>query len=370
MFLALRELSHARFRYLLIGVILTLVAWLVFLLSGLANGLATDNASALINMKADYILLQPGSRLLLHRSLLPEERVAQVSKIPGVKAAAALGQLTATVVRVNSSEQIDTTILAIDPASFLAPRVEEGQSLMTSPANGVVVDEHFQQHGVKLGDQLKIASSEIIVTVTGFTSGQTYGHLPVMFTSIPLWQSLRFATPGSKGQISDPVSAVAVQMDPATSEQVVKAIPGVELAKRTEVLQNLPGYKEEMGTISMIQVFLFLIAAFIIAVFFYVLTLQKTNQFGILKALGANTRFLAQNLIGQVILLSLSGILAGALLSYGVAALIPANVPFSLETNLVITSSLALLVVALVGTLLSLWQIAKVDALVAIGKVD
>lgn len=53
MFLAIRELRHSRLRYGLIGAILALVAWLVFLLSGLANGLASDNASAMQHLNAD-----------------------------------------------------------------------------------------------------------------------------------------------------------------------------------------------------------------------------------------------------------------------------------------------------------------------------
>jgi putative ABC transport system permease protein len=52
-FLALRELKHSRLRYALIGGIVMLIAWLVFPLAGLANALALDNASALINMDAD-----------------------------------------------------------------------------------------------------------------------------------------------------------------------------------------------------------------------------------------------------------------------------------------------------------------------------
>lgn len=43
MFLALRELKHAKLRYILIGLIMVLIAWLVLFVTGLANGLANDN---------------------------------------------------------------------------------------------------------------------------------------------------------------------------------------------------------------------------------------------------------------------------------------------------------------------------------------
>ena len=56
MFLAIRELKHSKLRYLLIGLIMVLVALLVFIISGLANGLSSDNASSIQNMKADYFV--------------------------------------------------------------------------------------------------------------------------------------------------------------------------------------------------------------------------------------------------------------------------------------------------------------------------
>lgn len=55
MFLAIRELMHAKFRYILIGVIMVLIAMLIFIISGLAKGLSADNASAVQNLQADQI---------------------------------------------------------------------------------------------------------------------------------------------------------------------------------------------------------------------------------------------------------------------------------------------------------------------------
>lgn len=370
MFLALRELKHSRLRYLLVGAIMALIAWLVFLLSGLANGLATDNGSSIQKLNADYLVYQSDTRLMFHRSLLPLETVNQVKQIEGVKDATPIGHLTVTTAKADTGEQIDATLLAIEPDSFIAPKLTGGRNFKAAANDEVVVDEHFKRHGVKLGDKLEVKPTGQPVTVVGFTKNQTYSHTPVVFTNIAYWQAVKFAAPGSKGKIENPVSVVAVKMDKAAADKVSKNISGVEVADREAALQNLPGYKEEMGSIVMILAFLFLIAAFIMAVFFYVITLQKTNQFGILKALGASTGFLVKDLIGQVFILAVAGIVVGALLTYGVAAITPAEVPFALDTELVIIYGAVLLAVALFGTLLSLRRIAKIDPLLAIGRVD
>jgi putative ABC transport system permease protein len=136
------------------------------------------------------------------------------------------------------------------------------------------------------------------------------------------------------------------------------------------VIQALPGYSSEMATVSTILAFLFVIAALVMAVFFYVITLQKTSLFGVLKAIGASTRSLAVDLVGQVAVLTVIGAAIGALLANIVSALIPANVPFSLSNDVVILYGLVLLVVAVLGSLLSAWRIARIDPLLAIGRVD
>src|SRR5438270_12494012 len=110
----------------MLGAIMTLLAWLVFLLSGLALGLAADNASSFQNMPADYLVFQSDSRLSLSRSLVERETVKRIQSVSGVQAAAPLGQMTVTT-ETPSGAKIDASIMAIDLNSFMAPKITEGQ---------------------------------------------------------------------------------------------------------------------------------------------------------------------------------------------------------------------------------------------------
>jgi putative ABC transport system permease protein len=321
-------------------------------------------------MRADHLVFQSGVRLYLHRSILPMTTLDQVRQVPGVSDAAPLGHLTITTRRADSQSQIDATILAIDPSSFLAPKLIGGHGLDPDTANAVVVDDSFKRYGVKLNDQLYITPANQPMTVEGINTGQKYNHLPVIFTTIPFWQSVKFAAPGSSGGVANPISAVAVQSTGDAAARIAASVPGVEVATREVALHNLPGYSEENGTITMMLAFLFVIAAFVLAVFFYVLTLQKTTQFGVLKAIGASTGFLVRDLIGQVMLLTLVGVAVGVILTFAVAAVVPANLPFALSNNLIVTYALVMLLVGLVGTLLSLRRISGIDPLLAIGRTE
>lgn len=367
MFLALRELRYARLRYLMIGTIITLIAWLVFLLSGLANGLANDSAAAIKAMPASAVVFQQGSQLLLQRSILPAAVVAQVRRIPGVTAATPLGQSTVTVQRAAGGDRLAATILAIDPRGFLAPPVVAGQALRDAPAGGVVVDRSLTKDGVRLGDTLILQPGGARLTVIGLTSGRTYSHMPVIYAPLALWQSLQASGPAHG---TGAISAVAIQADARAATRLPAAVRGIEVGNLAAVIQGVPGYAEETGSLTMIQGFLVVIAAFIVAAFFYVLTLQKTAQFGVLKVLGASSAVLSRDLLGQVVLLTASGVAAGALLAVGVAQVMPSSIPFLLEQRLVALYGGVLLAVALLGALLSLRRIAAIDALTAIGRAD
>ena len=116
--------------------------------------------------------------------------------------------------------------------------------------------------------------------------------------------------------------------------------------------------------------FLMVISALIIGVFFYVFTMQKSNQFGIMKAIGAKNGFLGKAVVSQVFVLSLVSIIIGILLTYGTAAVLPKGMPFILETRLMVTYSLVLLVIALLSSLVSVRTIVKIDPLKALGRVE
>jgi putative ABC transport system permease protein len=369
LFLAWREIKHSKLRYLLIGSIIMLIAWLVFLLSGLATGLSTANGASIKSMKSDYLVFQQNSRISMIRSLLPMATIEEIKKTPGVKGTAPLGQLTVSITKVDSKEQIDSTILATDPGSFLVPSLIEGV-MFSGSSNEIVMDKSFKQKGINLGDQVKVMQTDQVYKVVGFVANQTYNHMPVIFMDIPHWQTLKFPTEQSKDGIANPISVIAVQMNSGIKSDALSKIADVEVVTNNIALQNLPGYSAEAMTVNMMLYFLFIIAAFVLAVFFYVLTLQKSNQFGVLKAIGANTAFLTKNLIMQVIFISFIGILLGVVLTYGVAAIMPAAVPFTLDNVTVITYGLVLLAVAFLGTLLSLRRIVKIDALEAIGRVE
>jgi len=357
MFLALRELQHYRFRSVLIGGIVALIAFMVFMLTGLTRGLAHDNAALLIETPASHFVTTRDAEGVFTRSFLSSGDVRRVTAAAG-NDATPLAQSFASF--SNGDKQLSGVLLGIDPTSFLAPKVIGGQAL-TSGIAGAVVDSSLQEDGVKLGDTLTLKPGGETLKVLGFTQAARLNHQPVMFVTLSRWQALN---PRSRGS----VSAVALKTDAGVASKI-GALSGLSVFTRAQALQVLPGYKEEQGSLTMIQVFLVVVAALVMAVFFYVLTLQKTPQFGLLKAIGASTRSLAGSLVAQMLFLTVVAVLIAALVTLGLVNLLPAGIPFTLTLPTLLAASVLLIVVAALSSLLSLRTVAKVDPLIAIGTV-
>lgn len=373
MFLALKELKHNKTRFLMIAIIFVLISWLVFILSGLGNGLSTLAASTFKTMKADYVVFEQGSKASMSKSLLSNELTMQLTEMPNVSAVSPMGTIMASAIKGNSTvneDKVDIAIIGIDPGSFLEPAVIEGAGLTSDNMTKVIVNETMKDEGFKIGDTFQLDGSTESLTIVGFVQNQTYNHVAAVFTPITEWRKLAFAAPGSDKGVTDPVNAIMLQGNDIDPNAINEQLSGTDTVTRAAAVQGMPGYKEENGTIMMMLAFLLAISAFVLGVFFYVFTMQKTNQFGIMKAIGATNGFLGKAVVAQVLILSLSSIIVGIILTYGTAAIMPKGMPFMLDTKLVLMYSIILLVISLLSSLVSVRTISRIDPLKALGRVE
>lgn len=373
MFLAIREFKYAKLRFIMIGLILVLISWLVFILSGLGNGLSTLSAATFKNMNADYVVFEEGSRHSMLRSVISEDLIAELKLQEHVNDAAPMGSQTAVLLKENASsddEKIDVSLIGINPGTFLEPEVIAGNALAEGKTDGVIVNDVLKNQGIKLGDTLEIEGTDKVIEVIGFVENESFNHLPSVFMIMDTWRDIHFAAPGSDMGMNNPVNAIMLQGDNVVPEEIEKLVEGIEVATKQEAINGIPGYTAENGTIMMMLGFLLAISAFVITVFFYVMTLQKSNQFGIMKAIGASNRFLGRAVVSQVFLLAVISIGIGILLTYGTAAIFPEGMPFALNSTLVISYAIILLAVSVLSSLLSVRKITKIDPLHAIGRAE
>lgn len=367
MFLAIREMRHSKARYSLIVVIMLLVSFLVLFVTGLARGLAYANISAVENMPANYFVVQSDADHAFRRSQLSDTELAAARSIAGDKNATPLAVQMSTITADGADVKADITFFAVDMEGMLAPHVVQGDGISNETKGSVVVDSKLKESGISIGSQVKDQASGLTFKVAGFVKDSSYSHTPVVYINNLDWQAMRQGTGQGSGQ-PVPYNVIALKATSDQATQITSKLDKVEVITQKQAIASIPGYSAEQNSLLMMIVFLFVIAGFVLAVFFYVITIQKSSQFGILKAMGTKMSYLAWSVVGQVLILSVASLTISLLLTYGMNMGLPDTMPFQLEGRTIVLTSVLFVGMSLLGSLISVARVAKVDALEAIGR--
>ncbi|MCI5775282.1 MAG: ABC transporter permease [Aerococcus sp.] len=360
MFLAWNEIKHSKLRYFLVVGLMFLISYLVFFLVGLADGLAQENRTAVDKWDADNIILADGVNDNIRLSVL------QLKDFDDVEAddKAALGQTQAVFAPkdgtedAENDENIDGNLFGIDKDSFIAPNIVEGK--MFDGDNQAVVDESMRaEHGFEIGDHLKMSNTAVELEIVGFTDNAKFSVAPVAYISIPTYQQIRFEHKDDSE--NGPISAVVVRGSVKGTGDDVDTVP------ISDFIQSLPGYSAQNMTFGFMIGFLVVIVAIVISIFIYVLTIQKMDIFGVMKAQGISTWYISKSVVAQTFILVVVGVVLGLVLTLGTALILPAAVPFYLNLWFALAVSVIMIIFAIIGALFSVRAVVKVDPLDAIG---
>ncbi len=356
MFLALNEIMHSKLRYALVAGVMFLIAYLVFFLTGLAYGLAQDNRTAVDKWEADSIVLSKDANSNLGMSMITKKIAEEVE---GGKVAY-LAQTPGVVTSKDSTEEgkINVSFFGIDKNQFIMPNLVEGKAFDND--DEAVGDISLkEEYGLAVGDTVKLSGSDKTFKLTGFTDHAKFNVSPVLYTTINAYQEIRFEKEDTSENAR--INAIVVR------GKISNLPEDLEQIKISKFINELPGYNAQVLTFGFMIGFLIVIAAIVIGIFIYVLTMQKINIFGVMKAQGITGGFIARSVVAQTFILSFVGILLGLLGTVGTSLVLPDAVPFQSNWLFFGVISLLMLVVAVLGTLFSVRTIVKIDPLKAIG---
>ncbi|HHO6670954.1 TPA: ABC transporter permease [Staphylococcus aureus] len=349
MFLAWNEIRRNKLKFGLIIGVLTMISYLLFLLSGLANGLINMNKEGIDNWQADAIVLNKDANQTVQQSVFNKKDIENK-----YKKQATLKQ-TGEIVS-NGHQKDNVLVFGVEKSSFLVPSLIEGHK--ATKDNEVLADETLKNKGFKIGDTLSLSQSDEKLHIVGFTESAKYNASPVIFTNDATIAKINPRLTGDK------INAVVVR---DTNWKDKKLNQELEAVSINDFIENLPGYKPQNLTLNFMISFLFVISATVIGIFLYVMTLQKTSLFGILKAQGFTNDYLANVVISQTLILALFGTAFGLLLTGVTGAFLPDAVPVKFDVLTLLVFAIVLMIVSVLGSLFSILTIRKIDPLKAIG---
>lgn len=362
MFLAWKEIKYSKTRFALIIGVVVLISYLVFFLTGLAYGLAQENRTSIDKWDATGIVLADESNLNINMSMFPKDQIDEVEadETAGLGIASSVVQLTE---ESDEDSKVNVTFFGIDSEEFIAPEIIEGE--MFTESDEVVGDLSLRdEEGYNIGDELSLAGMDTTVTLVGFTDDSKFNVAPVLYTNHETYQHIRASGFGEREE--EIISAVVVRDGDNNLDSVSIGTDDLELYDINEFISNLPGYNAQVLTFGLMIGFLVIIAAMIIGIFIYVLTLQKSSMLGVMKAQGISSKYIGKSVVGQTFLLSAIGVLTGLGLTLGTGIVLPNAVPFQNNILFFITITTLLVVVALLGAFFSVRTVVKIDPLEAI----
>ncbi|HDH6770969.1 TPA: FtsX-like permease family protein [Staphylococcus aureus] len=349
MFLAWNEIRRNKLKFGLIIGVLTMISYLLFLLSGLANGLINMNKEGIDKWQADAIVLNKDANQTVQQSVFNKKDIENK-----YKKQATLKQ-TGEIVS-NGHQKDNILVFGVEKSSFLVPSLIEGHK--ATKDNEVLADETLKNKGFKIDDTLSLSQSDEKLHIVGFTESAKYNASPVIFTNDATIAKINPRLTGDK------INAVVVRDSNWKDKKLNQELEAVSI---NDFIENLPGYKPQNLTLNFMISFLFVISATVIGIFLYVMTLQKISLFGILKAQGFTNGYLANVVISQTLILALFGTAFGLLLTGVTGAFLPDAVPVKFDVLTLLVFAIVLMIVSVLGSLFSILTIRKIDPLKAIG---
>lgn len=359
--LAGKEISRAKLRFGLLTGAVSLLVFLVLLLSTLSNALVSSLIGALQGLQTDGLVYADTARDNIAASRLPPETVAAVADVPGVTAAAGVGTFT-TQAELPGGDS-DLQIFGFQPDGPGAPAGLTNGELPRAPGEAAV-----DGGSVALGDTITVVPGGEQLTVVGLLRGAQFNAIPTAYVELDTYNALVAAA--NPGLPFVPINAVAFDTDGDTAtvaSAIGQAVPGVVGYTRDSAVDLIPGIESITQSFGILVGLTFIIGIVVIGFFFLILTVQKLRSFTLLRAIGASSASLSRSVALQIVIV----VLAASAIAVGLTVLavrgLNTGIPVQLNPSLVITTVLAVLVFSLLAGALSIRRITKIDPATAVG---
>jgi putative ABC transport system permease protein len=363
--LAWRELVRRPGRFAVAGSALTLLVVLLFLLGGLLDGLFLGSTGAIRAQQADAFVFSSDAQSSFLRSRIGPDVRARIEGLVDVEAVDGLGF---TLLGARRAADPDAELLDVAVAGY-----EGGlRDRPAPPAAGQAwADERLRDDGVAVGDVLALGPAGVPVEVAGFVADTSYLLQGALWVEPGTWRAVQ-ASARPDATVGEGVFQALVVRGAGDAAALTRAIDGATAGAtasltREEAVFSLPGTRQQNSTFTALIGVTLLVAGLVSALFFALLTLERTTTYAILKAIGAPSVKLVLGVVLQAVVVAAGAVALGFLLTLGLEAVIPRGIPVRFEPSRLVTSAGLVILTAAAGGLVSLRRIVRIDPATAIG---
>lgn len=355
--LGLRELRRRPGRFAVVGIALTLVVTLLVILGGLLDGLILGASGALRSQQADVVVFDAEARESVLRSRVDTEERRIVEDVPGVRSVGGLGAVPVAAEVPGEDDLADVVVLGyeIPPAGMPAP----------PDRNGAYADRSLEGAGIALGEEIRLGTAGVPVTVIGWVSDSNFLGQGGVWVALDTWRDVQSRNRPDQAVADDTVQVLVVQGDgdPAVlAERIDDATGGRTTTLTTQAAADaVPGVRAQDQVMTGLIGVTLAVAGLVAALFFALILIERTPLYAGLKALGASSATLAFGIVVQAVTVALAACVLGGLLSLVIANLLPESIPIDLRVSRFLVSAVLVLVSAALGAVVSLRRIVRIE---------
>lgn len=363
--LAWRNLTYDKTRLTISAGGVALAILLILVIGGIFAGSEEHAVLYIRKQPASLWLMQGGvENLHMSSSILSDTTLEKVRQIPDVREAA--GVLYAG----GNIELGDTTVYSyvfgIEPDAALGGPWELVAGSDDPAFNEIILDIVLaERYGIGLGDTVRVMGYDLLITGL---SRDTFGiATSIVFVNKQALSVVMGVPPQTSSYI---LIQLEPEADPNTVRDAIReAVPEANLLTQNAFAESDQQLIRQMGAdiIQLMNTLAYLIGLVVIGITTYTTTLDWAREYGVLKALGADSRQLLSVVFAQAFVTGGLGFMSGVLVAYGVAALINGLFPEMLvliQPNHWLGILPTLVLVTAIAAFLPVGRIMRLDPLV------
>lgn len=221
-----------------------------------------------------------------------------------------------------------------------------------------------------VGDELELGPQRLAVEVIELVGDVTQGAPTVWVNPTTYREIATTANPAAAlpdGSANALVVETGSSADAATvAERIDAATAATTTVTTAEAIAALDVVAQQSSTFQGIIGVTFVVSLLVVVLFFVLITLERTTLYAVLKALGGQSRDLLTGVAVQALGVAVAAVIVGGLLAVAFVALLPADLPLRLEPVRLAQIAGGTVLTALLGSLLTLRRILRVDPAQAI----
>jgi putative ABC transport system permease protein len=309
---AFNMLMEHRMRYILTSLGISFCALLMLFLVSIYKGVSYGSVEYVRASNADlWVLQEHATNILRSTSLLPATYQGDLEKIKGIETVSPVFFILASI----KLHKLNATLYltGFDPKTGIGgpPEIINGRNIKNE--NEIVLDKAFAaKNKIRIGDKIPVRQDSLVVT--GISTGTNMFVIQYAFISLEeAYKIIGFKNVVSCFQVHTISGADLVNI----KSDIYSGLKNIIVFDKATFLYN--NIREmESGIMPLLYIVNLISAIVLTAILSLILSisvLEKRRDFAIIKAVGAPHGFLAKLIVGQSMILSMTG-LAFALVFY------------------------------------------------------